>query len=64
MKINAAFLFEWCLGVYRQQIEDHNFGLFDNKNVPKAGLEPAQLAPHASETCVSTSFTTSAFRFR
>ena len=28
--------------------------------VPKAGLEPAQLAPHAPETCVSTNFTTSA----
>jgi hypothetical protein len=30
------------------------------ENVPKAGLEPAQLAPHAPETCVSTNFTTSA----
>ena len=28
--------------------------------VPKAGLEPAQLSPHAPETCVSTNFTTSA----
>ena len=31
--------------------------------VPKAGLEPAQLAPHAPETCVSTNFTTSAWNF-
>ena len=31
-----------------------------NVQVPKAGLEPAQLAPHAPETCVSTNFTTSA----
>jgi hypothetical protein len=31
--------------------------------VPKAGLEPAQLAPHAPETCVSTNFTTSAFYY-
>ena len=29
-------------------------------NVPKAGLEPAYLAAHAPETCVSTNFTTSA----
>ena len=29
--------------------------------VPKAGLEPAHLAEHAPETCVSTNFTTSAF---
>ena len=28
--------------------------------VPKAGLEPAYLAAHAPETCVSTNFTTSA----
>ncbi len=28
--------------------------------VPKAGLEPARLATHAPETCVSTNFTTSA----
>jgi hypothetical protein len=28
--------------------------------VPKAGLEPACLATHAPETCVSTNFTTSA----
>lgn len=28
--------------------------------VPKAGLEPAHLATHASETCVSTNSTTSA----
>ncbi|MGA1330740.1 MAG: hypothetical protein ACO31H_04125, partial [Bacteroidia bacterium] len=27
---------------------------------PKAGLEPACLATHAPETCVSTNFTTSA----
>lgn len=34
--------------------------------VPKAGLEPAYLAAHAPETCVSTNSTTSAknnFRF-
>ena len=28
--------------------------------VPMAGLEPAQLAPHAPQACVSTNFTTSA----
>jgi hypothetical protein len=28
--------------------------------VPRAGLEPAHLAAHAPETCVSTNFTTSA----
>ena len=28
--------------------------------VPKAGLEPAWIAPHAPQTCVSTSSTTSA----
>ena len=28
--------------------------------MPKEGLEPSQLAPHAPETCVSTNFTTSA----
>ena len=42
------------------QIADRDFESFAEINVPKAGLEPAQLAPHASETCVSTSFTTSA----
>ena len=31
------------------------------KMVPKAGLEPAWIAPHAPQTCVSTSSTTSAF---
>lgn len=30
--------------------------------VPRAGLEPACLAAHAPETCVSTNFTTSAGR--
>jgi len=29
------------------------------RNVPKAGLEPACLATHAPETCVSTNSTTS-----
>ncbi len=29
--------------------------------VPKAGLEPAWITPHAPQTCVSTSSTTSAF---
>ncbi len=28
--------------------------------VPKAGLEPARIAAHASETCMSTNFITSA----
>ncbi len=28
--------------------------------VPKAGLEPAWISPHAPQTCVSTSSTTSA----
>jgi hypothetical protein len=28
--------------------------------VPKAGLEPAWITPHAPQTCVSTSSTTSA----
>lgn len=32
--------------------------------VPKEGLEPSQLAPHAPETCVSTNFTTSANRIK
>ena len=42
-------------------------GILSNKkgsliaaSVPKAGLEPAQLTPHAPETCVSTNSTTSA----
>ena len=29
--------------------------------VPMAGVEPAQLAPHAPQACVSTNFTTSAY---
>ena len=33
---------------------------YPKPDVPKAGLEPACLATHASETCVSTNFTTSA----
>ncbi len=35
--------------------------LKEGKMVPKAGLEPAWIAPHAPQTCVSTSSTTSAF---
>ena len=35
-------------------------GIWSGFFVPKAGLEPAQLAPHAPETCVSTNSTTSA----
>ena len=33
---------------------------YDKKMVPKGGLEPPWLAPHAPQTCVSTSSTTSA----
>ncbi len=29
--------------------------------VPGTGLEPARLAPHAPQACVSTNFTTRAF---
>lgn len=31
--------------------------------VPRAGLEPARIAPHAPKACVSANFTTSAFIF-
>jgi hypothetical protein len=35
-------------------------GKYKKKMVPKAGLEPAWISPHAPQTCVSTSSTTSA----
>ncbi len=31
--------------------------------VPRAGLEPARIAPHAPQTCAATNYATSAFRF-
>ena len=46
----------WCEKAKSTKKPDTRSGFF----VPMAGVEPACLATHASETCVSTNFTTSA----